>query len=98
MSLQAYDRSAVDLTAEEHANAEKLYEAVRTTQERLQDGFDFDDLFAVPALVNDVHGVVSWLAQGDKEDPDDDAAIGVRIEAIGHALVRAGKFLQRQVA
>ncbi len=97
MSLPAYDKTAVDLTAEEHKNAEKLYESIRTTQDRLQDGLGLDDLFALPALVEKVHGVISWLAQGDKEDPSDDAAVGVRIEAVGHALVRAGKFLQQQV-
>lgn len=98
MLLPEYDKTVVDLDDEEHKHAGDLYEAVRLTQKQLADGFQVTDLIAVPEIIGLSQGAVTWIAQGDEADPNDDAAIGARIEAVGHALVRAGQFLKKGTA
>lgn len=93
--LPPYVESNVDLTAEEHKHAKELYEAIAKVQEKAADGFQVDDLFAVPEVVEKAQSAIRWIVSGEAGDPTDDAAIGVRLEAVGHALVRAGQFLQR---
>lgn len=93
--LPAYDKANVALTDEEHTHAADLYDAVRIVQEKASDGFQIDDLFALPEVIQKSQSSINWIVQGESGDPTDDGAIGVRIEAVGHALVRAGQFLQR---
>lgn len=83
------------MTPEEHKHSRELYEAIAKVQEKAADGFQVDDLFAVPEVVEKSQAAIKWIVSGEANDPTDDAAIGVRLEAVGHALVRAGQFLQR---
>ncbi len=98
MGLPAYDKAVVDLNEEEHKHSQDLYDAIKLTQERLSDGLGLDDLFAIPEIVGKSQGAVNWIVKGDAGDPNDDAAIGARIEAVGHAMVRAGQFLAKAPA
>lgn len=95
MALPAYDPSNVDLSAEAHAGASPLYEAIRKAQAQLADGFGVDDLIAIPEIAGKAQATIQYVLIGDEGDPSDDEEVAERLLEVGFALVRASQLLRK---
>lgn len=93
MLPEKYVASDVQLTPEEHAGSAPLYEVVAEGQRKLSDGFQIDDLLAIPGMVGKSQETIRYILVGDEGDTSDDHQIAKRMLAVGFALVRASKLL-----
>jgi hypothetical protein len=96
MSLPDYDPSNVDLTPDEHLGVEPLYRAVQLAQKKFEDGFQVDDLLAVPEIASEARKTIEYILKGDEDDPTDDDAIAARMLVVGFGLTRASQLLAKK--
>jgi hypothetical protein len=88
-----YVASDVQLSPEEHAGSAPLYEVIAEAQAKIADGFQIDDLLAVPGMVGKSQETIRYILVGNEGDTSDDEQVAKRMLAVGFALVRASKLL-----
>ena len=96
MSLPDYDPSNVDLTPDEHLGVEPLYKAVQLSQQKFSDGFQVDDLLAVPEIASSARKTIEFILKGKEGDPTDDDAIAERMLVVGFGLTRASQMMKKK--